>query len=64
MPFKSKAEIKKWGELVKQGKIPQKKFNEALKLTKDPHKLPERVGQPNSIDGLKKISSRFGVNKK
>lgn len=45
MPFVSKAEIRKWGELVKQGKITQEKFDESMKATKDPHKLPERIGQ-------------------
>lgn len=65
MPFKSKAEIRKWGELVKQGKISQAKFDEALSATKDAHKLPERVGtgKPNSVADLKNLGRRFGVKK-
>lgn len=66
MPFKSKAEMRKWGELVKQGKISQAKFDEALRLTKNPHKLPERIGpeKPKSTDDLRHLGSRFGVKGK
>lgn len=64
MPFKSKAEIRKWGELVKQGKIPQAKFDEAMRSTKDVHKLPERVGQPTSTDELRHLGTRFGIRGK
>lgn len=66
MPFKSKAEIRKWAELVKAGKIPKKTFDESLKLTKDVHKLPERIGveSPKSVEDLKHLGPRFGVKVK
>lgn len=42
MPFKSQAQRRKFGELVKQGKIKPAMFAEWEKDT--PHKIPERVG--------------------
>lgn len=43
MPFKSKEEMRKWAELVKQGKIRQHQFDEALGATENVHALPERI---------------------
>lgn len=44
MPFKSKDQIAKFGELVKEGKMTQAKFDEWMAETHDAHKLPQRVG--------------------
>lgn len=41
MPFKSQAQRRKFGELVKQGKLSQAKFDEWNADT--PEKLPERL---------------------
>lgn len=43
MPFKSMAEIIKWRYLVKEGKITQAQFDEAMAATPDPKALPEHV---------------------
>jgi hypothetical protein len=43
MPFKSKAEMRKWAELVKQGKLKQSQFDESLAATQSVHALPERI---------------------
>jgi hypothetical protein len=45
MPFKSKAQIAKFGELVKQGKMKQATFDEWMKSTPDAHQLPERKSE-------------------
>lgn len=56
MPFKSKAQIKRFGEMVKKGDITQEKFNQWMSETPSPKKLPERIGRsPRSIGDLKKI---------
>lgn len=44
MPFKSKAQLRKFAELVKQGKMSKKTFNEWLKATPNVKRLPERIG--------------------
>lgn len=41
--FKSKAEIRKWGEMVKAGTVSQEQFEARMIATKDIHQLPERV---------------------
>jgi hypothetical protein len=66
MPFKSKAEMRKWGELVKQGKISQKTFQEALRSTPDVHGLPERVGQPSikSTEDLRRAALNMTPSKR
>ena len=43
MPFESKAQLRKFGELVKQGKMSQATFDEWLKATPSVHELPERT---------------------
>lgn len=43
MPFKSEAQRRKFGELVKQGKVSQETFDEFNKETGH-KKLPEKVG--------------------
>lgn len=53
MPFKSKAQRAKFGDLVKQGKMPQSTFDEWNEATKD--KLPERIGikKPHKANRIK-----------
>lgn len=43
MPFKSKAQVRKFAELVKQGKISKREFNKWVKETPNMKKLPERA---------------------
>ena len=43
MPFKSKSQLRKFGALIKQGKMSQKVFNEWLRATKNIKRLPEMV---------------------
>lgn len=63
MPFRSEAQRKKFGALVKQGKISQKVFDEWNSAT--PKKLPKRLkpkSGPRSTDDLKSLyKERFGV---
>lgn len=54
MPFKSKAQIAKMGDLKKQGKITQEKFDQWMNETPNPSALPERVGQ-GKVRKVKKI---------
>lgn len=55
MPFKSEAQRRKFGALVKQGKISQEKFNEYNAET--PANIPERVKpKVKTIEDLKKIA--------
>jgi hypothetical protein len=42
LPFKSRAQLKKFAEMVKQGKLSQATFDEWNKDTQH-HKLPERI---------------------
>ena len=42
MPFKSKAQVRKFASLVKQGKMSKKTFEKWLKHTKSVKGLPER----------------------
>lgn len=56
MPLKSQAQIRKWGELVEQGKITKAQFDEALAAT--PTNLPERLSpkkSPRSFAEIKQI---------
>jgi peptidyl-tRNA hydrolase len=54
MSFRSEAQRRKFGELVKQGKMSQKTFDEWNSAT--PAKIPERVGKPKTLEDLKKIA--------
>lgn len=65
MPFQSEAQRRKFGELVKQGKMSQATFDEWNKAT-GKKKLPERVGlEKPKIRGIEDIHAeykrRFGV---
>ena len=50
MPFKSQAQRRKFGELVKQGKISQGEFDKWNKETGG-RKLPERIGNKKPAKG-------------
>ena len=43
MPFKSQAQVRKFAELMKQGKISPQTFAEWHRSTPDMSKLPERI---------------------
>lgn len=43
MPFQSKSQLRKFGEMVKQGTMTQAEFDRWLKETPNVHSLPERV---------------------
>jgi len=43
MPFKSKAQVRKFGAMVRRGEISKKKFKQWLAETPNVKKLPERV---------------------
>ena len=62
MPAKSKAQLRKIGELEKQGKVKPGTTKEWAKGV-DVKKLPERVGpEKPSVEGLKNTyNKRFGV---
>lgn len=57
MPFKSEAQRRKFGELVKQGKLKQSEFDKWNSETPK-NDLPERIGSKKpirSIADLKKV---------
>lgn len=64
MPFKSEAQRRKFGELVKKGKVSEDTFKEWNDATPK-GKLPERVGKKKahkSTEDLEKTyKKRFGV---
>ena len=43
MPFRSKAQVRKFGELVKQGKMTEAEFQRWLHETPNIKRLPERL---------------------
>lgn len=61
MPFKSEAQRRKFGEMVKQGKMSQATFDEWNSAT--PAGIPERIGQKNvrSFDQIREIKKVKGV---
>ncbi len=48
MPFKSRAQLRKFASLVRQGKMSQRVFNEWLRATPNVKALPERIGRKKS----------------
>ena len=48
MPFKSKAQMRKFGAMLSRGEISKKKFDEWAHATKNIKKLPERVKKKKS----------------
>lgn len=53
MPLKSKAQMKKFGAMVKEGKMSQEEFDKWIKDTPNINDLPERAVQPTGLDRLK-----------
>jgi hypothetical protein len=43
MPFKSKAQFRKFLELADEGKISKKELHKWIKETPDIHQLPEKI---------------------
>lgn len=43
MPFKSKAQVRKFGAMLKRGEISKATFNKWVKHTPNIKKLPERI---------------------
>ena len=54
MPFKSEAQRRKFGAMVKKGEITQKTFDEWNAET--PKNIPERKSKPKTLNDLKKIA--------
>lgn len=54
MSIKSKAQLKKLSELVKQGKMPEDTLHEMIKAT-DLEKLPEHV-KPTGVERIREIA--------
>jgi len=55
MPFKSKAQLGKFAELVKSGKMSQETFDTWIKETPSVEKLPDRIRKGNVIRKVKKL---------
>lgn len=51
MPFKSKSQMRRFGEMVKSGDMTQEKYDQWLKETQNPEALPERLGPPTPKGG-------------
>lgn len=59
MPFKSKAQVRKFGQLLREGKITKEQFDEWVSSTPNMNKLPERVKKkkkPGFVNGFKKVA--------
>jgi hypothetical protein len=54
MPFKSEAQRRKFGSMVKKGEISRKTFDEWNSET--PKSIPERKSKPKTLNDLKKIA--------
>lgn len=54
MPFKSEAQRRKFGAMVKKGEISKKTFDEWNAET--PKNIPERKSKPKTLEDLKKIA--------
>ena len=54
MPFKSKAQVRKFGAMVKRGEMSQAEFDKWLKHTPNIKGLPERVGKNKAIKKKRK----------
>ena len=69
-PFRSKAQMRKFAQMVKTGEISQNKFNEWLGETSNVNKLPERIskkktgGSPRKKEKIKSIKSKSTKNKR
>lgn len=63
MPFKSKAQVRKFGHLLREGKITQEQFDEWATSTRNMKKLPERVKKKKAkksfSQGFKKVAENL-----
>lgn len=62
MPLKSKAQLRKFGALVKKGEISPAKFKEWRDETPNIKELPERAKK--TLEAIKKRRKSKGRNKK
>ena len=46
MPFKSQAQVRKFEEMVKEGKMTKETMAQWIRETPDMKKLPERAAEP------------------
>lgn len=53
MPFKSKAQMRKFDVLLREGKISQEHYDQWHAETKNPNRLPERVKKPKKGKPMK-----------
>jgi hypothetical protein len=53
MPFKSKAQFRKFLSLVDEGKLTKEELHKWIKETPDIHNLPERVRPKKRLDRKK-----------
>jgi len=58
MPFKSKAQVRKFGAMVKRGEMSKAEFDKWLKHTPNIKGLPERVGKKKVIKKKSKKSKK------
>jgi hypothetical protein len=58
MPFRSKAQVRKFGAMVKRGEMSKAKFEEWLHETPNIKRLPERVGKKKVIKKKSKKSKK------
>ena len=59
MAFQSKAQMKKFQELVQKGQMKQSTYDEHLKATPDPENLPERKGEAKPVVDPKRLGGRY-----
>ena len=57
--FSSKAQIAKYRELVKLGQMRQEYFDKKMKAAKNPHLLPERIGESKHLVDPKRVGGRY-----
>jgi hypothetical protein len=60
MPFKSRAQLRKFASMVEEGKISKEKFQEWLDETSDIDGLPEKIGKKkkNSLGSKKTAGNK------
>lgn len=67
MPFRSKAQLRKFGVLVRQGKISKAKFRQWIEETPNIKNLPERVGKKRKKKtrrkSIKSLARKYAVGR-
>ena len=62
MPFKSKAQVARWAQLVADGQMKKSIYDKMLRDTKDVSSLPERIGtdeKPKPVVDPKRIGGKY-----